>query len=559
MEEAAGPRGSLRGLPAALRRSPTLQDVVAVFTVAVAGLTFILGSGIDLRAGRPMAFAYLFRRDEPAAAILSCLIVLAAWVTARKLSPRALDAVVGRLNDRPRPFILAVTAILGLAALLVYRAHPLSMDEYAPVFQSGIFARGKLIATVAPELIPRLVPQGRWFLEAAPSGEIISGYWPGFALLLTPFTFLRCPWLLNPLIGGASLWALWWLAQRLFPGTRVAGWAVLLAASSPAFTVNAISFYSMPAHLLASLSFAALLQDPKPLRLLAAGALGSLAATLHNPLPHVLFALPFVIALAVRSGPLRLLPLAAGYLPGALLLGAGWMRVRAHIGRAPEAVAQGAAGLLYQLRLAFDFPTADAIWIRGVNLVELSLWAAPVLLPLACAGAWRARACLQVRLLLASALLTLLAYLFVPYDQGHGWGYRYFHSAWGVLPLLAAAALELEPAESGDALRRFAVATCIASLLLATGLRFYQVRTFIDGQLAQVPRAKAQGKLEVVFLRMDRGYYTIDLVQNDPFLDGARWILLSFGGAEDERFMRRFFPAARLAGLSDIGSVWEID
>jgi hypothetical protein len=125
--------------------------------------------------------------------------------------------------------------------------------------------------------------------------------------------------------------------------------------------------------------------------------------------------------------------------------------------------------------------------------------------------------------------------------------------------LLAAAALELEPAESGDALRRFGLAACVASLLLATGLRFYQVRAFIDGQLAQVPRARAQGKLEVVFLRMDRGYYTVDLVQNDPFLDGARWILLSFGRAEDERFMRRFFPAARMAGLSNIGSVWEID
>jgi hypothetical protein len=562
--EAARARWSLRSLGSALRRSPTLQDAVAVVTAAVAALTFILASGIDLRAGRPLAFAYLFRRNEPAAAVLSCLLVAGAWIGARWLAPGTVEATIGRLTQRPRTFIVAVTGVLALAAVLVYRAHPLSMDEYAPLFQAGIFARGKLKASVAPELLPRLVPQGRWFLEAAPSGEIISGYWPGFALLLTPFTWLRCPWLLNPLIGGASLWVLWWLSHRLFPGTRAPGWAILIAASSPAFTVNAISFYSMPAHLLASLGFVALLQDPKPSRLLAAGALGSLAATLHNPLPHALFALPFIVALARRSGFRRLLILAAGYLPGLLLLGAGWLQVRAQIGRAPE-VAQGSAGLLYQLRLAFAAPSLDAVWIRGVNLVELALWATPVLLPLACAGAMRAWRSESVRLLVWSALLTLVAYVFVPYDQGHGWGYRYFHSAWGVLPLLAAGALELPPAgapevsSSGGSLRNFAFAASIAGLIFANGLRFFQVRSFVDAQLAQIPQARAPGKLEVVFLRLDRGYYTVDLVQNDPFLEGGRWILISFGRAEDERFMRRSFPGARLAASSEIGSTWQIE
>src|SRR5207237_7328643 len=93
-------------------------------------------------------------------------------------------------------------------------------------------------------------------------------------------------------------------------------------------------------------------------------------------------------------------------------------------------------------RLSFALPSASSVWSRGVNLAELALWAVPGLLALACIGAvWR-RSEPAVGLLTASALLTAVAYVFVPYDQGHGWGYRYFHAAWGVLPLLAAGALE---------------------------------------------------------------------------------------------------------------------
>src|SRR5258708_28116678 len=33
--------------------------------------------------------------------------------------------------------------------------------------------------------------------------------------------------------------------------------------------------------------------------------------------------------------------------------------------------------------------------------------------------------------------LTFCAYFFVSLDQGHGWGYRYFHGAFGVIPILA--------------------------------------------------------------------------------------------------------------------------
>jgi hypothetical protein len=64
---------------------------------------------------------------------------------------------------------------------------------------------------------------------------------------------LGVPWLLNPLIGGGTLACIWHLARRLLSTDEAAGWAVILSAASPAFFINAISYYSMSAHLLASL------------------------------------------------------------------------------------------------------------------------------------------------------------------------------------------------------------------------------------------------------------------------------------------------------------------
>lgn len=533
--------------------------ILVIVTLGLSALTVLLARSFVWGPARPPAFEYLFLRNEPRAAWLSWVIVLAAATAgiAWKRLPERLFVVA--LARDPRAFIICATAALATSAVLVYRGHPLSMDEYAPVFQARIFARGSLVAQVPPELVQRLVPPFRWFIEASSDGRLVSSYWPGFALLLTPFAWAGAPWLLNPLIGGATLWMLWRIARRLWPDTAACGWALLLTAASPAFVVNAISLYSMPAHLLASLCFTALLLDPTPRRLLCAGAVGSLALTLHNPLPHTLYAIPWLGALALRRGRVRsLATLAAGYLPGFVLLGAGWFWVRAQVGGNEETAARGLGAVASILgRLAFTLPSLDLLRSRAVNLSELALWAVPGLLALACAGAWWRRAEPALRLLAASALLTLAGYFFVPYDQGHGWGYRYFHASWGALPLLAAGALE-HPA-AGASLRRLTLIAALASLLLGNGLRFFQVRSFIDGHLRQVPTPSAPARFEVVFMRPNRGYYTVDLVQNDPFLEGSRWILLSRGAEDDARFMAHFFPGARCAVRTPLAELWQQD
>jgi hypothetical protein len=534
-----------------------LEGTVAA-AVVLAGLALLLAGPVtSAHPATNHVFRYLFDRNEPAAAWLALAIVVVAFVLAR--SPAFPERpAVARLAADPRGFILAVTVVLAACSLLVYRAHPLSMDEYAPLFQARVFARGQLHAQVPPELVPRLVPASVWFIEGSPSGALLSSYWPGFALLLAPFSWLGCPWLLNPLLGGATLLLVFRVARKLWPETAAPGWAVLFTAASPAFSANAISYYSMNAHLTASLGFALLLLED---RLLLAGAFGSLALALHNPFPHTLFAIPWIAWIARRPGRARnLTRLALGYAPGLAVLVAGWMWYRASV----ILPVQSTQRLLFNLeaiaRLAFGAPSLERVLDRTMNLTQLASWAVPVLLPLAVLGAVRCRASVGARLIALSALSTLLGYAVVTYDQGHGWGFRYFHAAWAALPLLAAGALE--EARATPALRKLAAVAAICSLALCTPLRFGQMRTFIDSHLAQVPEA-GPGR-EVVFLDIRRGSYTIDLVQNDPFLDGARWILISRGEREDTLFMSAHFPNARrththVAGASPLGSVWQVD
>jgi hypothetical protein len=172
-------------------------------------------------------------------------------------------------------------------------------------------------------------------------------------------------------------------------------------------------------------------------------------------------------------------------------------------------------------------------------------------------GARRLRDARVPRLLAASALVTLAGYLIVPFDQGHGWGYRYFHSAWGVLPLLAAGFLASIDADAF--VRRIAILAAAGSLVFGTALRFAQVRSFIDGHLAQIPAAASPSRREVVLVRADRGYYSIDLVQNDPFLQSGRWTLLSVDPPMDEMFLDSSFSEVRLIAKNEVASVWQID
>jgi hypothetical protein len=546
--------------------------------LAAGALVLALHERPRLPAYRQKIFQLLFARNEPDGALLLLALVLLAPAVARLLSTK-WTVLPARLASKRAVIAIAIGAVLALAAgaQVVYRARPLAMDEYAPSFQARVFAAGELRARVPPDLLPRLVPPRLlfpFFATDARSGTIVSTYWPGFALLLTPFTWLGAPWLLNPLLGGAALLLLATLARRWTGEPAAAGWALLFALASPAFTVNAVSFYPLTAHLALNLLWMMLLVDratasglaagsplwltSRPRRLLAAGAVGSLALVLHNPVPHAVFALPWLPALLRRGGWRATAWLALGYLPLASLLGVGWLPVRQAMSGADGPASAGTGGALGQAAemasRAFVLPDAALLYARLLALAELLTWAAPFLPVLACLG-WRAtRRGSPLRLLALSALATLLVYLFVPFDQGHGWGYRYFHSAWSALPLLAAAVLVAPCA------RRWRAPVLAAALLAipaANTLRAAQVGSFIAAHRARLPPLPAKGRY-VCFLSLAGGAHRVDLLQNDPFLRDPVILLASAGFSSDAALVARHFPQAALVSRRSDASIWRL-
>jgi hypothetical protein len=216
------------------------------------------------------------------------------------------------------------------------------------------------------------------------------------------------------------------------------------------------------------------------------------------------------------------------------------------------------------------WPTSPVLLARAVGVAKLWAWAVPGVLVLAAAGAWKWRHHETCLLLAASALLTLAGYVFVPFDQGHGWGYRYFHSAWIALPILATAALTRLPADiagvpsrefpgrrlfDNGATRTFIVACALFSLIGGTSLRALQIHAFVARHQSQMP-AYSGTEHRVVILDTRSTFYGRDLVQNDPWLRENVVVMITHGPAADAEMMRANFPHLHRVYADRFGSVW---
>jgi hypothetical protein len=561
-------------MDAAARSARTMSANLPIMRSAGARVFFLASIAVTLGIlfwiqylrpdGLTAIFFALFERLDRLAAVCAALILVAAVF----VSNRSAVALPRWVGAHPHPVALGTGALLCAGSLLVYENHRLSMDEYAQFFQSQVFAHGRLTGQFPPALLDWLIPhsfQNYFLVVSRPTGEVVSSYWPSFALLLTPFTWLGIPWACNPVISALTLLTIHRLALRLFHSEESAGIAVLLTVASPVFFADGISYYSMPAHLLANCVYALLLLEPSPRRALAAGIVGSIALTLHNPVPHLLFAIPWLLWIATRPAGIRLLGcLIAGYTPLCVLLGVGWFWFSSGLAHAGDPVSGVDARVTSLTAIAhgFSLPSPAILLARSIGIAKIWLWAVPGLIILAGAGAWRWRRNSACRAFAASALLTLAGYYLVPVDQGHGWGYRYFHSAWVALPLLAAAALTRTPGnESRVGLfedidtRTFVVGCAVLTLMLGVGLRAVQIRGFMTFDQGQVP-AYAGTERQVVIIDPEFTFYGQDLVQNDPWLRGNTIRMITHGAASDATMMQAQFPDMHRVYADKHGSVW---
>jgi hypothetical protein len=559
-------RGSLRG-------TYVLVLVGMTVTAAILLWTYQLRLQGHVHGLAPIFF-FLFAHNDYSGAVCAILILLGAMFVSPFLSTSAILRWAGT-----HPIIIAEVSALLLSAgtLLVYHNHPLSMDEYAALFQSQAFAAGHLSGSFPPQLLDWLIPLGfqDYFLNVSRiTGSVAETYWPGFALLLAPFTWAGISWACNPVVSALTLIVVHRLALALFNDREAAGLVLLLTIASPVIFANGISYYSMPAHLLANSLFALLLIQPTPRRAFAAGVVGALALSLHNPVPHMLFAAPWLIWIAARPDRVRLLAaLGAGYLPLGVLLGVGWFEFSTqllHGGLAISRTSAAASDRLEHMLSIFSLPSSTLLLVRLIGLAKLWIWAVPGLMILATAGAmrwWRHTTC---RLFAISALLTLLGYFFVPVDQGHGWGYRYFHSAWMALPILATAAMfrPIEPRDSRResphgvsrifeeaAVKSYVTACIVLTLIFGIGWRAWQIQEFVTNDLRQLPHYSGTER-QIVIINGKHSFYGADLVQNDPWLRGNVIRMYSRGAAVDAKMMAEYCPNLRQVYADRYGTVW---
>jgi hypothetical protein len=235
-------------------------------------------------------------------------------------------------------------------------------------------------------------------------------------------------------------------------------------------------------------------------------------------------------------------------------VGLGWLVLRADV----ASMAHGASALSGVADGVFVWPSIALLNMRAAALVKMWLWAVPGLFVFAVLGRLRYRSNRWVRLLIQSVIVTFAGYLFVRFDQGHGWGYRYFHSAWGAIPILAGCAMTGKHGSVSAAQPRliaFAGAAAILNLTIVMPFQMRQINEFISQHLAQLPPPTRPGN-NVYFVHPRGGFYVADMVQIDPRLRQRGLILVSHGTDSDAQLIRHNWPDAVQIATARAADQW---
>jgi hypothetical protein len=347
--------------------------------------------------------------------------------------------------------VAAVNALLILhAAVWTLQRFPNAGDEHSYLVSAELFARGKL--SVPSPFLAEFYDSNHVIND----GRFYGRYPPGWPFLLAAGVLAGVPWLVNPVLGVATLLVLHHLARRHF-SADAGNLCLLYLLANPFLIFNSASHFSHPA----CLFFVALFY-------LAAF---NVLSGLHSWRNAILLGGSAGFAFLIR--PLTAVGL---MLPVALMF---LLRLRKPEGRRAAAgtlgIAAAAFGVFAGLFLLYNrFQTGDAFlmpfnkyipedhphvperwreylaWLGQYSVarwIELNSSWIPLCLPcIVFAVADRGlRSDPRVHLLLASLVGVVAAYSFYPTDGGTRYGPRYMYETLGALVLLAGAALARMP------------------------------------------------------------------------------------------------------------------
>ncbi|MEX2048829.1 MAG: hypothetical protein WEB90_04565 [Gemmatimonadota bacterium] len=219
----------------------TTPPLPAGWALAVA-IMFMVAAATAVPS-RPMLF--------PAHLAYTSMILGAAWLSlgaaAHFAGPAGLDRAADRLlESRSLVRWVAAWAVIATSSIwwLVFDGIPHIPDEVVYLLQAKYLATGSLYLTGIPagalDAISTISEDGRWF-----------GIFPfGWPAILALGVALGAPWLLNPLLSGAVVFAAHDLVRRVYD-RRSANLAVFLLGTSPWFLFLGGSLMAHTASILA--------------------------------------------------------------------------------------------------------------------------------------------------------------------------------------------------------------------------------------------------------------------------------------------------------------------
>jgi hypothetical protein len=520
-EDAAPASGSRRfGL------APPFGRLLFVWAVTIALLGDGVVQAIRIRFHSTESY-FLLHQDLPTLGLILALVMALA------AAPAGLLASFGRW--RPAPDRWLVFALAGLSAVVgvagvgwVFGGYTLSLDEFMANFDAQIFASGQLMAEIPPAwrpFVPALQPM--FTLPIPDNSHWASAYLPVNAAMRALALKLHAQPLVNPLLSGFSVVAVWGVGRRLWPDRP--GLALIAAAllgTSAQLMVMAMTAYAMPAHLAFNLAWLWLFLRGGRLGHGGAIVVGFFATGIHQLLFHPMFALPFILQLWLdrRWGLAGLYSLA--YAAIGLFWLEYWPIVMTLTGVGAQAArATGGGWFLERVVDVLSKVTLDNNFgLMSLSLIRFVTWQNPLTVPLAAVGglaAWRAKGG-HLRALALGIVITLLAMLIITPSQVHGWGYRYMHGLLGSVCLIAAYSwaglTDALPARRRAAAAGGLALACAVSLLALTPYRAWQAWSYVR-PYARANAAIQSAKADVVIVDQDADHIDMGTVtRNDALL-----------------------------------------
>ena len=464
-------------------------------------------------------YLYTFTRFEPLALYAGAAFFLGLYFFLRRQdTPSSQVSGLLRWKGLPLTAALGVLVATCVGRFEVHQNFDLCVDEHLNDFEVQILSRDRLVAPMPKEW--------RDYQEAlkipyenynAKTGCWASGFLPGFASLDYIFSEGDASWALSPALAALSLLLLAGVARRTFPAdpALAANLAVVLLAVSPQFLAMALTKFAWTAHLCGSLLWVWLYIQPNRILFLLTPILGALLIGLHQPHVHPLVAAPFVLRLFYTRRWRDFSWFVFWYLVGSW----GWYQVFALL--RPTAYTSG--GDIHNLLPASGFSMMSvllALIVATFHTVTLFAWATPVLIPFLGIFllTWRKQPPLLQDGFFAVGL-TFCFYLFFPHPQGHGWGFRYLHSAYGLLALAAAGGAWTLCREGWNAqVTKALLAGAAFSLLVQVPYRIYEIRGMVR-PLALTWNYISTRPSDFVVIKTSDFWYSWDLIRNDPWLE----------------------------------------